>query len=310
MKRNMETWSRVFIRKWLGAGVALAALSALAQAQGNGAGMRPGQPAVLPPPPASAPVPIPDFASEFSQRYQRARAPRIMLFWNAELSHRAGEEWVLRDNDQTTRSTRSNDLQESTAGPAGNSTLNEATRNELVQRRRETVVGQLEDPKRTTTLSERNSAQLLRAFEARMRDGNARMVDYALAVRTTALGAPAGNRTPNVRTLEAAAVRDGADLLLQILFVADDQAPARYGFDVSVRDVTDGTVLASFYTRAAPPPPPTHTSYVATQRGFERKTVAVGSSPGIGDVGISLANEIMNQLGPVLRPQGAMKKGK
>ena len=264
-------------------------------------GLRPDQPQVLPPPAPRERAPVPNFASEFAQRYERAGTPRLMLLWNVELSARAGQEWVLRDNEQVSDSRNLNALKQTTAGPDGSSTLDEAGVQSRSQRQRELTVGQREDIKRATALSERNAAQLLRAFEGRMRDGGARLVDYALAVRTAAVGkdGPPSATDVNARTLEAAAVRNSAEMLLQVLLVPDDKASLGYGFDVSVREVTNGTVVTSFYTRAAPPSPPTRTGYVATNKGFEQRTVMLGHV-GINDVGAELANEIMNQLGPAL----------
>lgn len=270
-------------------------------AQDRAAELRADQPQVLPPRPPLERAPAPNFAAEFAQRYQRAGSPRLMLLWNVELSARTGQEWVLRDNEQLSGSRNLNMLKQTTTGLDGSATMSEGGVQSQSQRQRELTVGQREDAKRATVLSERNAAQLLRAFEARMRDGGARLVDYTLAVRTAAVNkdGPATTGDVNARTLEAAAVRNRAEMLLQILLVPDDHASLGYAFDVSVREVANGMVVTSLYTRAVPPPLPTHTSYAATNKGFEQRTVTLGKI-GINDVGAKLADEIMNQLGPVL----------
>lgn len=272
-----------------------------ALAQSGSAGLRPDQPQVLTTPPPREHPSAPDFAGEFSQRYQRAGAPRLMLLWNLELSARAGQEWVLRDNEQVAGTRNLNSLTQTTSGPDGSSNLIEGAGQTKSQRQREMTIGQREDAKRASMLSERNAAQLLRSFEARMRDGGARLVDYALAVRGAAVGkdGTAGTTDVNTRTLEAAAVRNGAEMLLQVLLVPDDKTSLGYGFDISVREVTTGIVVFSFYTRAVPPSPPTRTAYVATNKGFEQRTVTLGHV-GIVDVGATLADELMSQLGPAL----------
>jgi hypothetical protein len=289
---------RPFVHARLFALVVGAATCACAYAQG-GVGLRADQPPALNPPPVPAPPPAPDFAAEFARRYQRAGTPRLMLFWNVELSSRVGQEWVLRDNEQRSASRSFNALKQATTGVDGSSTLTEGGDQSQSQRQREVAFGEREDPKRTTTLSERNQAQLLRAFEVKMRAGGARLVDYALAIRTASLdkGSAAGGASN--RTLEAAAVRHHAELLLQVLFIPDDKAPLGYGFDVSVREVAQGTMLTSFYTRAVPPAPPAHGAYVATNKGFEYRTASTRPN-GVADYGAQLAEEVMNELGPAL----------
>jgi len=267
----------------------------------NGPALRPDQPEVLAPPPPPQRPAVPDFAGEFRQRYQHAGAPRIMLLWNQELSARAGQEWVVRVNEQASGSRTFSSLKQSTTGSSDNSTLTEGGGQAQTQKQRETSVGQREDAKRSTALSERNAAQLLRSFESHMRDGGARLIDHALSVRGAAVagGGTVDSADVNTRTLEATAVRKNADMLLQVLLVPDDKSTLGYGFDVSVREVANGTVVASFYTRAVPRSPPSRQVYTATEKGFESRTVSQGHVA-IADVGVQLADEVMNQLGPVL----------
>jgi hypothetical protein len=251
---------------------------------------------------------MPNFAAEFAARYQRAGAPRIMVLWNAELTPRAATEWVVRENASASSSRNGSRLTQSSAGPEGASTIVESNANAKGETHREISLAQREDARRSADLSERAAIELQHAFETRLREGSATLIDYALSVRTTALTQP-GTADTNVRTLEAAALRNKTDLVLQVLLVPDQHAASGYGFDVSVRHVVTGASLVAFYTRALPPAPPTVTRYVATDRGFERKTIVMGKQD-IRDIGAALANELMNELGPVLSGAAPVPSGK
>jgi hypothetical protein len=264
--------------------------SALAQ-------LRPGQPGVLDPPPRALPAPMPDFAGEFRKRYEAAGRPRFMLFWNVELSDRAHADVVRKDRETFTGSSTRNDLKQDTSGDAGSSTLTETSTQRRSQREREVSMEERAGAARATTLSARNAAQFERAFETQMRNGGAQLVDRAMALRASSLDKD--NATADSKVLESAAMRSKADFLLQVLFVTDESAPIGYGFDISVRDVTSGGRLVSFYTRAVPPPPPVRTGYVATERGFELRSAPLAGTS-LEDVAVQLAREVMNELGPTL----------
>ena len=155
-------------------------------------------------------------------------------------------------------------------------------------------MGERQGAKRANLL-ERDAIVFERAFETEMRSTDMRLVDRTMAVRTTATEKSGSSQ----QQLEAEAIRSKADLLLQILFIVDNQAPLGYGFDVTVRDIASGMVLTSFYTVAAPSPQPMPQAYVATAKGFERPTPPQLT---LDDVAIELAHQIMNQVGPVLPP--------
>lgn len=253
--------------------------------------LRPDQPEVIRPAPPPGPPPTPDFVGEFRQRYGAAGSPRIMLFWNVELSDRGRAEIVLRDNESKTGVKTGSVQGQPSVGWDGSTTTNSTTRVQS-NRQREIGIGERQDAKRAN-LPQRDAIIFERAFESEMRNTGARLVDRTMAVRSTATEKSADGQ----QQLEAEAVRGKADLLLQVLFIADSQAPLGYGFDVTMRDVNSGIVLTSFYTVAAPPSPHLPQSYLATGKGFERPAPPQLM---LDDVAVQLAHEIMNQVGPVL----------
>jgi len=255
--------------------------------------LRPDQPEVIRPVPLQA-SPTPDFASEFRQHYAAAGSPRIMLFWNVELSDRGRAETVLRDNETKTGSKTASGQGQTIAGWDGRTTTINGNAQLETNRQREISIGERQDAKRAN-LPQRDAIVFERAFESEMRSSSARLVDRTMAVRTTATERSADGQ----QQLEGEAVRGKADLLLQVLFIVDNQAPLGYGFDVTMRDVNSGIVLTSFYTVAAPPSPPMPQGYVATAKGFERPAPPQLM---LDDVAIELAHQIMNRVGPVLLP--------
>jgi len=291
--RTFAKFNRTVLR--LGTGLATLVFVIGLTTPGIGyAQLRPNQPGVLEPPPPPGQPPVPDFAGEFRQRYVAAGSPRMMLFWNVELSDRARADLVVHDNDTKSGSTSAN-VQGQTLGAwdARMTTINGGTQVQS-NRQRELSVGERRDAKRAS-LSPRDASVFERAFESEIRNAGVRLIDRNMAVRSTATE----KVTDGQQQLEAEALRGKADLLLQVLFIVDAKTPLGYGFDVSVRDVANGIVLTSFYTSATPPPPPPPQGYVATDKGFAHPAQPALS---LDDVARELAYEIMNQVGPQLTP--------
>ena len=78
--------------------------------------LRPDQPVVIQPLSPPTTVPTPNFVSEFHARYVAAGSPRIMLYWNVELTDRSRAEVVLRDNESKTTSKTVNAQGQAIAG--------------------------------------------------------------------------------------------------------------------------------------------------------------------------------------------------
>jgi hypothetical protein len=271
----------------LGVSCALSVQSAAAQ-------MRPDQPLVLTPPPPPAAALVPDFAGEFRPRYTAAGEPRIMLFWNVELSDRTRSDVVLNDHASVSGSKTINAQRQTSRGWDGSSSTLQGNAQVQAQGQREISVGERQDARRAD-LAARDAARLQRAFEGQMRAGGTQLIDRALATRTAAVqkGAPADGQ----KQAEAEALRGKADLLLQVLLVPDTNTPLGYGFDVVVRRVDTGAVLTGLYTLALPLAPQPQSQYAATDRGFVPRTPP---PPSLEAIGAQLAGEVMNELGPTL----------
>jgi len=266
--------------------LALWALAALACA----AAERPGQPLVMPAPPATAPLQH-DPAVEFRKAYDAADRPRTLLYWNVRLSDRATDDRVSRETETVNEQRRQNDLRKTTQGEAQSAELKDGNQESRIRREKEKQEVRLDDSKVETTLSPRNASALERSFASELRRAGVLIVDRALAVRRTSATTARG--TADARMLEAETLASGR-WLLQVLMLPDADAVLRWGFDVSLRDTESGLELASFYTRADPRGLEGPATWAATGHGFERRVAR--RTPTVDDVSRELAAELMRYL--------------
>jgi len=260
-----------------------------------GAQLREGQSPVLEPPKRTAPAPIPDIAPDFAQAYERAGHPRILLYWNQALSETIAAPMATSEVVKQSSAGSRNAMEKSTAGPAGSVKLDESDSKDDSTRTTTRTSGYIDQHRRQLTISERNAATLEQTFVGEMRRGGVRFVDKALAVRMTAAKAHRNDSDP--RRVETDALLAHADLLMEVVFVGDKDAPMGYAFDVRVKDVRGGTQIASTITRAIPPPPPLAAArWNAGENGYERRPPPAPPKPGVVDVGRMLAREVMTAL--------------
>lgn len=262
--------------------------------------MREGQAPVLAAPIHAAPVAPPDIAPVFARAYERAGRPRILLFWNQSLSEAIASATMSQEIVRQSSASSRNALDKSTAGPAGTAKISDSDNKDDSTRVTTRTSGYVGEPHPKAALSERNAAALEETFVSEMRRGGVRFVDKALAVRTTAAKRHRGGADP--RLVETDALLADADLLMEIVFVADKDAPMGYAFDVRVKDVKAGTQIASTITRASPPRiPGTPAGWTTGENGYEHHAAGPPPKPGVTDVGQALARDVMSSLQPELR---------
>ena len=271
--------------------IAAAALATVADPS-FAAQMRDGQPPTL-----AAPAPAADAShaviSRFRAAYARARAPRIVIFWNREFDDEVASSYQERRTQHEVETEDANGLEETSDGPAGSAKRSESGR--IRERRMEDVFGtERVVSKRAQFGSETVGSQMEDAFTGTLANGGAILVDRRLATRLAGIETGAGERA-NVQAVEAHGVTSRADILVEILQSRDPRAPSGLAFRVSARDLRTARPLISMLTAGRPPQ--RAMPYVAGTQGFVR---AQPPEPNASEIGAQLAIDLMARLGGVL----------
>lgn len=273
---------------------ALAAMCAIAAP--SYAQMRANQAPVIAPTPTPAPAAAPDIAPEFEVIYRRAGRPRIVLLWNRTLSDRT--QTVVQDKTVTRHSGRSSDSssENTTEGPTGSSVLREGDNS--FDGTKTVTKGQvaIEEPKRAIPLAERHAIALERAFVSEMARAGLSFVDRAVIMRTMA--ASQHRAGADALLVEIDAMLKHADLLMEVLWIEDKDAPAGHGFDVRVKHLRTGSEVTSLYSRGMPLPKPKRPgAWGAGAHGYEFRLPPPPAPSSPTDVGEAVARDVMESLG-------------
>ena len=273
----------------------LLAVASLAHAQ-----WREGQAPTVTPPPAPAPAPAPDVVAPFTRAYAAAGQPRVVLLWNRTLSDDSAEQTLAKTVIRDMGTVKRGGSSETTSGSAGKATISESTQDHDRTRTITSGTQRLREGPRRTALSERDAILLERAFVSEMSRGGMRFVDRSVAMRTTAASQHRGGGDHQL--IETDALLKHGDMLMEVVLVEDPEAPARYGFDVRVKDVRRGTTVASVYSRGVPVQPPQGSgAWVAGANGYEFKLPPAPPLPGPAQVGTTVARDVMQELQGALR---------
>lgn len=261
-----------------------------AQVGTAGAVYRDGQPMVMTPPP-----PPPDASIGASQRfraaYTRAKRPRIVIFWNREFTDEVGTKY----EDYTALHSRTdNAAQGSSASVAGwgwSASAGQATSSSETNAEIRSGTDRVTDNRREGAYGEAVDFDIESAFTNTLQGAGATLVDRTSIMRTTGLAKGAGARS-NVQGIETSAILGKADIVLEIVQLADSRKSTGVSYRVIARNVRTGRVLATLSTAAKPPVG--KMPYVAGPNGgFVR---AVAPEPGPQDIGRQLAIETMSAL--------------
>lgn len=251
-------------------GVLLCALAMPAQAQ-----YREGMPEVMAAPAVASADPGADTAA-FGAAYRKAGKPRMAVLWNRELT-----DTLSTGHDHVAQLTQAGQGAAVTAvGEEGRSIAQVAGASSVTTLR----VGerQAEPDAQRTSLAENEDWPLMTAFNTRLRDAGVTLVDRSVAMRAKAAAGSAEQRR-DVQTLETQALRDKADLLVEVLQTPDAKAPFGVLFRVEVKRISSGELVASLVSDGkAPERGPGR--FVAGAKGFVREAAPEQTLAQAGDV--------------------------
>jgi hypothetical protein len=257
-------------------------------------------PEVLTPPPAPVFVhPHPAILSDFRQAYARNESPRIVVFWNREFTDEVTS--TYEDYEKSRSSSQSNRIvtgqgfyidENEDARLIGPGQYEDSVSNDSFS---ETASGsrRLRDPGRQQ-LGESLDWALDGPFTQYFVSTGTRLVDRNTAMRTLNDGETYGN-DPDVQAIEAKAMLNRADLMMEILARRDVNSPTGMRFRVSITDVASGGVLTRIVTDAMPVQAPPQEKFVATDNGFE-KVIIPPPPVSQEEVGEQLAADTMQAL--------------
>jgi hypothetical protein len=254
--------------------------------------------------PVVQPRPRPNALEEFKADYRAAGEPRVLLFWNVAFDDSTETEHQNIEQTRSSRSQSSTSLEKKTNGAAGAATLREDDQNSKDMMDRVSGSRAVNPAKHSAPIDTVASVELETSFRRQLQVGAVRLVNRDFNIRLTQAAKDRSGVDPKL--LEADAVADHSDWLLEILMVPDRGTPLGVGFKVTVTDVRNGTELLSLYSAARPQLETLPSYYAATPSGFELQHPRL--QPTVADVGISLAREIMESLRPLLaqRPSNSM----
>lgn len=253
-------------------------------------------PPVLEPSPSAAPRGNADAVRQrFQQQYEAAGRPRVALFWNIVLIDSVEDRTVRVDKVQGGTSSRSSGLAQTTSGLAGQGSMRESSSDTQISVTRSQSTERIsENPRRSTSLAERDMWQAETGFTSMMRSAGVRLVDRSTVIRTAAARDGTGS---SIRTIETKALQGKADLLMEVLLTPDPKAPLGWGFRVDLKHIDSGEIRMSMYAEAVPSDLPSpRVSYRASpQGGYER----VVDTPRIGvdEIGRALGEQVMGMIG-------------
>jgi len=230
---------------------------------------RQGQPPVLTPPPAAAapvaaPVPVPSLLAReaFARAYRRAGSPRLAVFWNRVFSD------GLRDMAADSR------LVVGMSSASGSGGADKAFSERRAGRIAVQVESRRADDARASPVSEIGAFRFQAGYLQPLIEEGARVIDRATIMRLTDAArrladsaAPVDDR----QLIEAAALQDHADLLIQIALSPSSESATGAFFHVSVLEIGTGRIRASFFhdgTFPEPARPPPGKTWKAVRGGY------------------------------------------
>ena len=241
-------------------GCALLACAVPADAQ-----YREGIPNTLSPPPAG-PDPRMLVSDAFRATYASRSSPRVVLLWNRAFSDEVASTYEDRTRITARNLEKESEIEEESASDLGSSKLRE--RNQLGKSVVDIVSGAKRVESKRPSLSERSDWRVEQAFRSMLIQNGMNFADRSILMRTTAARKSVGNM-PNVQEVEAQALMEKANLILEVLQTEDPAAPMGLSFRIDVKDLRSGNVLANIISTGRPMPR-AHGGFVATNRGFRR----------------------------------------
>ncbi|WP_144037373.1 hypothetical protein [Sphingomonas sp. TZW2008] len=231
-----------------GAGVLFGASATFCAAQtrggqptmmGEGRTERVGQPATMVAPP-SPPDPAVTRTAGFAAAYARARSPRIVVFWNRELT-----DDLDTDREQvttlsgTTSSNGETHRADYTRRRAGYADMSSSS-TEHVEGEIRSTSRRIDKGRRASVHSEAIDFDIERGFCDTLAGAGVRLVDRTAILRAAGLAA----NTTNVQEAEARGLLDRAELLIEVVPMTDPRTPSGTSYRIIARELSTGRVLA------------------------------------------------------------------
>ena len=251
-------------------------------------------------PPQRQQVVLPrDIVPDFAQAYRMAGSPKIVLLWNRTISDQSQLGMMEKKVTRETGTSGSNRSEKSTIGDADSMTVTDEDRKfDRTKTQTKMNVANAE-PTRRIGLGERHAVMVERAFVAEMNRAGVSFVDRALAMRATAASKHRAGGDQHL--IETDAIYGFADLVMEVVWIEDKDAPAGYAFDVKTKSLKTGQEVSSVYTRGIGwRPPRREGGWVAGKDGYEYQNAPPVAGPGLDDVGAAISHDVMRTLGGVL----------
>ncbi|MBF0178683.1 MAG: hypothetical protein HQM03_01520 [Magnetococcales bacterium] len=194
--------------------------------------------------------------AQFSQAYNKAKQPRIAVYWNRKLSESVGSRWVSNDRlviQEESRfkgayDGRNNDATDSKTTTIAHQSLAKAASD------RRGGPGELE----------------MAAFEDGMLEAfnhaNCHLVDRSVIMRIT----PEGNGQGG-EMIETAALQRYADLLMEVILIPNHDSQSGFAFRISAKNLKNGRILASLVHQPNEQESEVSGEWVAGVNGYELK---------------------------------------
>lgn len=252
---------------------------------------RPGMPETLERPVQTDPHPA--SVDRFRKVYAAKSRPRIMVLWNREVTDELGSAYRNRETEETTKFTEHTESSKSFSGhtDAGfeSTGLTESAGSETTTRNKVQGRERMDSARRDSGMAEGTAWELQGAYAATMKEAGVRLIDRNLAIRKNATERQAG--AGDIQGAETRAMSQSADIVVEILAVADPGAATGRVFRVNALDTRASRQLVSF-TSSGLPASSTQSTFVAVKGGFEKRY----REPTWNEVGRQLAVETMEAL--------------
>lgn len=213
----------------------------------------------------------------FTTAYAARQSPRIMVYFNRELSAEV-QEWVASERiaiEGQSRTTKGGE----TTDRAGGVTISHQVAN--------SDGGRVGPGERWMWEFEQAVAELLL-------DARVNLIDRAVVMRRQAASGQEmlGNAQTSSRTLEMQALDQYADLLLEVWVVRAADSPVGYEFRAQVKDLKDGRLVTTVTTYGEGTGKEPRRVYVASATGYQ----AYEELPTVTDAAQALTATLMESL--------------
>ncbi|HWV60565.1 MAG TPA: hypothetical protein VN034_07925 [Sphingopyxis sp.] len=258
---------------------ALVALPAFAQ-------YRDGMPPVI-----EAPVAAPVIGTDplspaaFHDAYSRAGRPRLVIFWNRELTDQ-----LATQSDRIVQVERSMSAASAAGISADGRRAGRTDRSDSVETLR---VGtrEVDGERPIAALTNSTDWAVMSGFNSRLQSAGVLLVDRAVALRALAAASTAEDRQDR-QTIETKALADKAEIILTVMQTPQSGTPLGAAFLVEAKRVNSGEILATV-SDTGEPPPAKPGRFVAGANGFVREAPR---APTAEEIGRELADRLMARL--------------